>query len=119
MKDKVWSEGLTEGRPNLSMAVARLAEPCRGVAELQWAWLSFKGHGRTILHEPNHGGRGMKIPRYNTCAILYAGERWPRLIAWKVMAEVCLARMRVNEGVLSLCSREVITWCHALLSLRL
>ena len=63
--------GLTEGRPNLSMAMGRLAEPYtvyrnrEGLAELEKAWPNMRGLGRTsgVLAElspkgPKYTGRG-------------------------------------------------------------
>ena len=87
---------LTEGRPNLSAAMGRLAqlssryaEPAsglaghaRGLAERLTAWPNLPMKGRSIL------AGSTWLPRHNPFVVLFAGAFWPKYEAGEVQADV-------------------------------
>ena len=87
---------LTEGRPNLSAALGRLAElsfrcaepafglagRARGLAERHRAWPNHPMRSRSIL--PG----GTWLPRHNPFVVLFAGAFWPKYEAGEVRADV-------------------------------
>ena len=87
---------LTEGRPNLSAAMGRLAElpsryaepasglaeDARGLAERHTAWPNLPVKGRSIL------AGSTWLPRHNPFVVLFAGTFWPKYEAEEVRADV-------------------------------